>query len=132
MELDLSNFNVRKTNPIIIGNAGLPENVERYTVKGQEIIGINIYKDDKINIVNLEGSQELEITSFDIHGENKSLINLDLNNEAKFLKHILKNSDSKDSLITKLQNKNINFNNIKSSNIFNKETEAGAEEEFII
>ena len=66
MELDLSNFNVRKTNPIIIGNAGLPENVERYTVKGQEIIGINIYKDDKINIVNLEGSQELEITSFNL------------------------------------------------------------------
>ena len=47
MELDLSNFNVRKTKPIILGNPGLPENVERYVVKGQGLIGVDIFKDDK-------------------------------------------------------------------------------------
>ena len=46
MELDLSNFNIRKTNPIILGNDGLPKNVERYTVKGQGILGIEIFKDE--------------------------------------------------------------------------------------
>ena len=120
MELDLSNFNIRKTSPIILGNDGLPKNVERYTVKGQGILGIEIFKDDKIKIINLEGAQELELTSFDIHGENNSLIHLDFNNEAKFIKYVLKNSDNKDSLINKLHNKKINFKNIKSSNFFNK------------
>ena len=43
MELDLSNFNIRKTSPIILGNDGLPKNVERYIVKGQGILGIEIF-----------------------------------------------------------------------------------------
>ena len=116
MELDLSNFNIRKTSPIILGNNGLPKNVERYTVKGQGILGIEIFKDDKIKIINLEGAQELELTSFDTNGENKSLIQIGFNKEANFIKYVLKNSDNKHSLINKLQNKKINFSNIKSTN----------------
>ena len=91
MELDLSNFNIRKTSPIILGNDGLPKNVERYTVKGQGILGIEIFKDDKIKIINLEGAQELELTSFDTNGENKSLIQIGFNKEANFIKYVLKN-----------------------------------------
>ena len=53
MEVNLSNFNVRRTNPVILGNAGLPENIERYVVKGQGLIGVDIYANDKITIINL-------------------------------------------------------------------------------
>ena len=55
MDLDLSKFNIRQTNPIILGNAGFPDNLERYTVKGEGIIGIDVFKDDVINVINIEG-----------------------------------------------------------------------------
>ena len=65
MELNLENFNIRNSKPIILGNAGLPKNTERYHLNGMGIIGIDIYKDDKIKIINIEGSQVCEITFFD-------------------------------------------------------------------
>jgi len=132
MELDLSNFNIRKTKPIILGNAGLSNNVERYTIKALGILGFEVYKDDKIQIVNTEGSQELELVSFNSRGENKSLINLDFNKEALFIKNVLKNTDKNDLLLKKLKNKKFNLDNIKSCNFFNQETKAGTEENFII
>ena len=64
MDLDLSKFNIRQTNPIILGNAGFPNNLERYTVKGEGILGIDVFKDDLINVINIEGSQGLELTFF--------------------------------------------------------------------
>ena len=69
MEVNLSNFNVRRTNPVILGNAGLPENIERYVVKGQGLIGVDIYANDKITIINLEGSQICETIVFDKNGK---------------------------------------------------------------
>tara|TARA_Y100001970_G_scaffold279342_1_gene386504 strand:+ start:2093 stop:4447 length:2355 start_codon:yes stop_codon:yes gene_type:complete len=132
MELDLTKFNVRKTQPIILGNAGLPDNVERYTVKGEGILGIEIYEGDEIKIINLEGAQELELTFFNEEGKNKTLINKDLSKEAAFIKFILKNSQDKISLIKKLKNKKIDLEKIKSINFFNNETKAEAEERFII
>ena len=48
MDINLTNFNVRRTNALILGNVGLPENVERYVVKGQGLIGLDIFKDDEI------------------------------------------------------------------------------------
>ena len=74
MEVNLSNFNVRRTNPVILGNAGLPENIERYVVKGQGLIGVDIYANDKITIINLEGSQICETIVFDKNGKNKQSI----------------------------------------------------------
>ena len=62
MELNLEKFNIRNSKPIILGNAGLPKNTERYHLNGMGIIGIDIYKDDKIKIINIEGSQVCEIT----------------------------------------------------------------------
>ena len=50
MELNLENFNIRNSKPIILGNAGLPKNTERYHLNGMGIIGIDIYKDDKMQI----------------------------------------------------------------------------------
>ncbi len=127
MELDLSNFNVRKTNPLIMGNAGLPKNVERYTVKGEGILGIDLYKDDEIKVINLEGSQEMELTSFNDQGKNETLVGKDFNNDANFIKNVLINSSEKFYLLKKLKNKKINLDNIKCLKYFDKKTESGTE-----
>ena len=102
MELDLSKFNIRQTNPIILGNAGLPDNLERYTVKGEGILGIDVFKDDEINVTNIEGRQELELTFFNNDGKNETLINKNLYKDASFIKHVLNNTNDKKSLIKKL------------------------------
>ena len=120
MDLDLSKFNIRQTNPIILGNAGLPDNLERYTVKGEGILGIDVFKDDKINLINIEGRQELELTFFNKKGKNETLINKDLNENASFIKHILNNTNDKKSLIKKLKNKKIDLNKINSLNYFDE------------
>ena len=80
MEINLENFNIRNSKPIILGNAGLPENTERSHLKGMGIIGIDIYKDDKIKIINIEGSQVCEITFFDKNGNCTSITSKNLNN----------------------------------------------------
>ena len=132
MEINLENFSIRRTKPYIAGQQGMPKDVERYTVKGEGILGIEVFRDDKIKIINLEGSQEMELTFFNDVGENISLINKNLDKDAYFTKFILKNSNDKNSLIKKLKNKKINIDKIKSLNFFNKETEAGTEENLII
>ena len=74
MELNLENFNIRRSIPRIEGSYGLPENVERYIVKAQGLIGIDIFSGDKIQIVNTEGGQICEIVVFDNSGKNKQSI----------------------------------------------------------
>ena len=64
MELNLDNFNIRNSKPIILGNAGLPKNTERYHLNGMGIIGIDIYKDDKIKIINIFLDKNLHIVKF--------------------------------------------------------------------
>ena len=44
MEINLENFNVRRSSPYIAGNQGLPENTERYIAKAQGLIGLDIFK----------------------------------------------------------------------------------------
>jgi len=132
MDLDLSKFNIRQTNPIILGNAGFPDNLERYTVKGEGIIGIDVFKDDVINVINIEGGQELELAFFNKNGKNKTLINKDLNKDASFIKHILNNTNDKKTLVKKLKNKKIDLIKINSLNYFDKETPAGYEIDFVI
>ena len=127
MELDLSNFNIRKTKPIILGNAGLPENVERYTVKGEGILGINLYRDDEIKIVNIEGSQEMELTFFNDDGKNENLVGKNFNKNADFIKYILKNSSEKNVLLKKLKKKKVDLDKLKSLNYFDQNTESGTE-----
>ena len=54
MEINLENFNIRKTAPYIAGSQGLPKNVERYIAKGMGLIGIDIFGGDEISIKNIE------------------------------------------------------------------------------
>ena len=64
MDINLTEFNVRQTNPWISRTNSLPENVERYTVKAQGLIGIDIFAGDKINLINTEGGQICEVIVF--------------------------------------------------------------------
>ena len=66
MEIDLSNFNVRRTNPIILGSAGLPDNVERYTVKGEGLLSLEVYKEDEIRVIIMGGSHIFDVNNFHI------------------------------------------------------------------
>ena len=125
MDIDLNNFNIRRTNPIILGNAGLPDNVERYVVKGQGLIGIDIFKDDKITIINIEGNQICEAVVFDKSGKNKqSIIGFPSNGNADFIKFILTKNSDKKKLLSSLKRKNINISNANSSNFFNIDAKA--------
>ena len=96
MSLDLSKFNIRKTNPKVYGNISLPENVERYIVKPQGLIGIDIFENDKIKIINTEGGQICEVSVFNNLGiNNQSIINKKANGKAEFIKYILNKSYEK-------------------------------------
>ena len=78
----------------------MPKNKERYLVKAQGIIGIDIFKDDKIEIINIEGGQVCEITVFDNDGKNNQKIIEGKNNgDAKFIKYLLSNSNDKKIII---------------------------------
>ena len=54
MDLDLSGFNIRRTQPFNAGILGLPEDVERYIAKAQGLIGFEFYAGDIISIINTE------------------------------------------------------------------------------
>ena len=61
MNIDVSKYPVRRSNPILKGSYGLPEDTERYLVKGQGLIGIDLDKGDNLYLKNLEGNQVLNI-----------------------------------------------------------------------
>ena len=54
MNIDISKYPVRRSNPIIHGSYGLPTDTERYIVKGQGLIGIDLDKGDNLYFKNLE------------------------------------------------------------------------------
>ena len=92
MQLNLGNFNIRSTNPYLAGPNGLAPGEERYIVKAQGLIGIEIFKGDILSINNIEGKQECEIVTFDSEGKNSlGIIGLKQNSEAKYIKLILSN-----------------------------------------
>ena len=89
MELNLKNFNIRRSSPKIKDNYSLPKNVERYIIKAQGLIGVDIFNGDKIKIINIEGGQICEVSAFESTGKNnQSIIGKNFNNEASFFKWI--------------------------------------------
>ena len=119
MKLNLENFNIRRSKAKITGSYSFPENTERYIVKAQGLIGLDIYKGDQIKIINTEGGQSCEVVVFDNEGKNnQSIIGKKINGDAIFIKYILTNSNEKNLLLEKLKKKKIDFNKIKSSNFF--------------
>ena len=61
MQLNLENFNIRRSNPYIAGPLGLATGEERYIAKAQGLIGLEIFEGDKISVKNIEGQQELSL-----------------------------------------------------------------------
>ena len=89
MNIDISKYPVRRSKPIVFGSYGLPEDTERYIVKAQGLICIDLYQGDTIEINNLEGNQICEITIFDVKGNNKQeIINKKPEIENSFLKNV--------------------------------------------
>ena len=133
MEINLENFNIRRSNPYIAGSQGMPPNHERYITKGMGLIGIDIFSGDKISINNIEGMQSCEITTFDINGSNNlGIIGEKKNSEALFIKKILTESPDHKLLLSKLKKRNINFHNSKSLNFFNDNSSSGDLREFSV
>ena len=123
MKINLENFDVRKSIANIAGSYNLPENIERYIVKAQGLIGLDIFSGDKIKIINTEGGQLCEVIVFDSSGKNnQSIIGEKINGDAKFIKYILSNNNDKKLLLDKLKKKKIDFNKAKSSNFFDQDS----------
>ena len=129
MDINLDNFQVRRTNAYLAGPAGLLPGEERYIAKAQGLVGFEIFRGDKISIKNIEGKQECEIVSFDKDGKNNlGIIGQKHNASAQFIKYILKNSQDNKFLISKLKKRKIDFHNANSCNLFNNETASGETE----
>jgi len=65
----------------------LPPGVERYYVKGGGLSVIEVFPEDKIEIINDEGKQTCEITVFNSKGKSDlSILNLKENSDAIFSK----------------------------------------------
>ena len=123
MDLDLSGYNIRKTQPYNAGILGLPEDVERYIAKAQGLIGFEFFAGDIISIINTEGSQVAEVVAFDSSGQcSPGVVSCKKNNDASFIKNILSNSPDNKFLLTKLKKKNIDFHKAVSTNLFDGET----------
>ena len=105
----------------------LPPGVERYTVIGGGITGIQIFSDDEIEIINNEGNQICEISVFNKDGKSDNgILNLKENKDASELKKILlaKDENSKTAAY-QLKKRNLKITKAKASVIFDKDTNWG-------
>jgi len=116
--MELTSLNIR--NP---GLRFLPPGVERYYVKGGGLSVIEVYPEDKIEIINDEGKQSCEIIVFNSKGQSDlSILNLKKNSNADFSKKTI----SQDEKISKLfKRKKFNLDRAKSSIIFDKDCVMG-------
>ena len=104
MDINLDNFQIRRTNPYIAGSTGLLPGEQRYMAKAQGLVGFEIFEGDKISIINIVKVYNCEIVSFDKNGKNElGIIGRQKNADAKFIKFILTNSPDNIFLISKLK-----------------------------
>ena len=101
----------------------LPPGVERYFVKGGGLSVIEVFPEDKVEIINDEGKQTCEIIVFNSNGKpDLSILNLKENANADFSKRII----AKDEKILKIfKKRNLDLNKSKSSIIFDEDCEMG-------
>ena len=105
------------------GLRALPPGVERYYVKGGGLSVIEVFPEDKIEIINDEGKQICEIIVFNSKGKiDLSILNLKENSDANFSKKTI----HQDEKISKLfKKKNLDINKAKSSIIFSEDCPMG-------
>ena len=88
----------------------LPPGVERYFVKGGGLSVIEVFPEDKVEIINDEGKQICEIIVFNNQGKpDLSILNLKENANADFSKRTIVNDEKISKLFKK---KNLDFNKV--------------------
>ena len=105
------------------GLRALPPGVERYFIKGGGLSVIEVFPEDKIEIINDEGKQTCEVVVFNSKGKSDlSILNLKENSNANFSKKII----SQDEKISKLfKRKKFDLDKAKSSIIFDEDCVMG-------
>jgi len=101
----------------------LPPGVERYHVQGGGINILEIFPEDKIEIINDEGKQICEIIVFNAKGKGDlSILSLKENSNGDYLKKAI-NQDRK--ILQLLKKKNLELNKSKSSIVFSEDCPMG-------
>ena len=101
----------------------LPPGVERYLIQGGGINILEIFPEDKIEIINDEGKQICEIIAFNSKGKaDLSILSLKENSNGDYLKKAI-NQDKK--IFQLLKKKKIELNKSKSSIIFSEDCPMG-------
>ena len=101
----------------------LPPGVERYHVQGGGINILEIFPEDKIEIINDEGKQICEIIVFNAKGKGDlSILSLKENSNGDYLKKAI-NQDRK--ILQLLKKKKLELNKSKSSIIFSEDCPMG-------
>jgi aminomethyltransferase len=97
----------------------LPPGVERYFVKGGGLSVIEIFPEDKIEIINDDGKQICEIIVFNNKGKpDLSILNLKENANADFSKRAITNDEKIAKIFKK---RNLDLHKAKSSIIFDQD-----------
>ncbi len=115
------------------GINALPENTERYRVRGGGSVAFDLQAGDELELVSPEGLQPGEITVFDADGRSDSaLIGARNNGNAETLKRILASSEPGAVELKKALNRlGISIEEARSSIVFNNYSPAGDSVRFI-
>ncbi len=120
-------MSVEETKILEPGLNVLPPGVERYTVNGGGLTGIQILPDDEIEIINNEGNQICEIAVFNKDGKSEqSVLSLKENINNSGIKKILTRPDESSKIaLHQLKKRNLNIAKSKTSTVFDLDTPWG-------
>ena len=105
----------------------LPPGVERYVINGGGLTGVQIFPEDKIEIINNEGNQVCEVVVFNSKGiSDPSVLNLKPHkSENDIIKILKRNEESSKIVLRQLEKRNLQILKSKSSILFDKDTPPG-------
>jgi aminomethyltransferase len=114
------------------GLNALPPDTERYLVKANGALAINLRAGDEIEVINPEGLQVCEISVFDTRGQSDmQCIGAKANGAAQGLKNILSaNTESARNLAKALEFRNLAIDRAQSILIFGKDSPTGDSQRF--
>ena len=129
MNAQIFNSAIRLLEP---GLNALPPDTERYLVKANGTLAINLSAGDEIELINPEGLQVCEISVFDRRGKSDmQFIGAQANGTAQGLKKILAvNNEVASNLAQILKSRNLAIDKAQSTCIFGMESLAGDSQRF--
>ena len=124
--MNLESFNSSR-RVLMPGINALPENTERYVVKGGGSLVLLLNHGDELEVINPEGLQIGEICVFDQNGNSDmGWIGAIADGTAEGLKQVLSQDRETDRhLINALKSRNTSIDNAGSTTLFNKNSPAG-------